>query len=559
MGTAPAAAAPLFSIVTPVYNPPVDVLRSTIESVLAQTYADWELVLVDDHSPDDRVREVLREFAAADARVRVIERETNGHIVVASNDGLAAARGEFIALLDHDDLLVPEALEKVKAVIDRVPRVDYIYSDEDKVDDTGAHFDHFYKPAWSPERLRGHMYTCHFSVLRASCVREVGGFHPGSEGSQDHDLVLRVTEIARRIVHIPHVLYHWRVIPGSAAGDQAAKPYAWHAGRAAVQAHLERVGIDGTVELGPTTGTYRIRRRLDPGVRVSVVIPTRGADALVWGERRVFVVEAVRSLVERGGHDNLEIVVVHDVQTPQAVLTELRSVAPETLRLVPFDRPFNFAEKCNLGVLSSHGDVVVLLNDDVEVIDDGFVAELVAPLLEEGVGMTGANLLLANGTVQHGGVVLDDRLALMFGGDVRSVDHPGPLLVRNSQRSMVGSAMVVNRETSALTGACLAMTRALYDEVGGMSEQFAMNFGDVDLSLKVARTGRRLLWIASATAYHFEAQTRRQAVVRNGEVRRLARRWTLPTYDPYLPGDLVHAVQTRRVDSPGLRRRVRFQ
>jgi glycosyltransferase involved in cell wall biosynthesis len=554
------ATAPLFSIVTPVYNTPLDILRTTIASVLAQTFDDWELILVDDHSPEQAVRDVLREAAAADTRIRVIERESNGHIVVASNDGVDAARGEFIALLDHDDLLVPEALERVKQVIDRAPKADYIYSDEDKVDDTGAHFDRFYKPQWSPERLRGHMYTCHFSVLRTSCVREVGGFHEGTEGSQDHDLALRVTEVARRIVHIPEVLYHWRVIPGSAAGDQEAKPYAWHAGRRVVQAHLDRVGIDGTVELGPTRGTYRIHRRLDPAVRVSVVIPTRGADALIWGERRVFVVEAVRSLLQRSGHDNLEVVVVHDAQTPAKVLAALRAVAPEVLQLVPYDRPFNFSEKCNVGVLHSHGDVVVLMNDDMEVIDDGFVTQLVAPLLEDGVGMTGANLTLTDGTVQHAGVVLDDRLALMFGGQERQVAHVGPLLVRNSQRSQVGSAMVVNRETSALTGACLAMTRRLYDEVGGMCETFGLNFGDVDLSLKVAEAGYRRIWVAAARAYHFEGQTRRNPSVKSGEVRRLFRRWTLPHYDPYLPGDLLHAVQTGRVRSPGgLRRRVRFQ
>ncbi len=550
---------PLFSIVTPVYNTPLDILRSTIGSVLAQTCADWELILVDDCSPDPAVRDVLREAAASDARIRVIERAANGHIVVASNDGVAAARGTFLALLDHDDLLVPEALERVKQVIDKVPDVDYVYSDEDKIDDQGEHFDRFYKPTWSPERLRGHMYTCHFSVLRMTCVREVGGFHEGAEGSQDHDLALRVTEIARRVVHIPDVLYHWRVIPGSAAGDQEAKPYAWHAGRRVVQAHLDRVGIDGTVELGPTRGTYRIHRRLDPAVRVSVIIPTRGTDALVWGERRVFVVEAVRSLLARAGHENLEIVVVHDAQTPDRVLSELRRVAAEALQLVPFDRPFNIAEKCNLGVVASHGEVVLLLNDDIEITGDGFVTQLVAPLFEEGVGMTGGNLELADGTVQHGGVVLDDRLAVMFGDGERSVNHVAPLLVRNSQRSMVGSAMVVNRETSAVTGACLAITRRLYDEVGGVSEAFPSNFGDVDLSLKVADAGYRILWIAAATAYHFEAQTRRNPTVKNYEVRRLTRRWTLPHHDPYLPGDLVSAVRVGRVATRSLRRRVRFQ
>lgn len=551
--------APVFSVITPVYSTPVDILRATIDSVLAQTFPDWELILVDDCSPDPVVRDVLREAAAADPRIRVIERETNGHIVVASNDGVDAATGEFIALLDHDDALVPEALERVKQVVDRVPDVDYVYSDEDKIDDTGERFDRFYKPTWSPERLRGHMYTCHFSVLRASCVRQVGGFHEGVEGSQDHDLALRVSEVARRIVHIPEVLYHWRVIPGSAAGDEDAKPYAWHAGRRVVQAHLDRVGIDGTVELGPTRGTYRIRRRLDPAVRVSVVIPTRGAEALVWGERRCFVVEAVRSLLAHGGHDNLEVVVVHDPQTPARVLAELRRVAGDVLQLVPYEGRFNFSEKCNLGVVSSYGEVVVLLNDDVEITADGFVTQLVAPLLEDGVGITGANLTLGDGTVQHAGVCLDARLGIMFEEGQRSVSHVAPLLVRNSLRSLVGSGMAVNREVTAVSGAGLAITRRLYDEVGGMSEVFGANFGDVDLSLKVARAGYRRVWVAGAEAYHFEAQTRRDTVVKSGEVRRLTRRWTVPPHDPYLPADLLHLMRIGRLPERPLRRRVRFQ
>lgn len=526
------AAAPLFSIITPVYNTPADVLDDMVRSVLGQTFRDWELVLIDDCSPDDRVREQLREVAVADQRVRLIEREANGHIVIASNDGVAAARGEFIALLDHDDLLVPEALEQMARAIGRHPDVDYLYSDEDKVDANGDFFDAYRKPAWSPETLRGHMYTCHFSVLRTSLVREVGGFHEGFEGSQDHDLVLRVTEQARRIVHIPEVLYHWRVIPGSAAGDPHAKPYAWSAGVKAVQAHLDRMGVDATADYGPGKSTYRIIRKLDASVRVSVVIPTAGTDGLVRGERRVYAVEAVRSLVELGGHDNLEIVVVYDTQTPPRVLDALREVAPRQLRLVTYERPFNFSEKCNLGVLSSTGDVVVLFNDDLEVISEDFLVQLVAPLLEPGIGMTGAKLIHPDGRVQHGGLALDKRLEHVM-AEGRAA-NPGPFLVRETAGHRVGGVLIVNRECSGLSAACLAITRSLYEELGGLSEELPVNFGDVDLSLKVRRAGYRLLWMAGPTAYHFEASTRRP-LVRPPEARTLSRRWELPNHDPYLP------------------------
>ena len=290
--------APLFSIVTPVYNTPLDVLEQMVESVLGQTFRDWELILVDDCSKDERVRDLSAcQARPTDPRIRLIERTENGHIVVASNDGVDAARGEFIALLDHDDLLVAAERSSTWPRPSRTsPRSTTSTPTRTRSTRTGDIFDDFRKPAWSPEQLRGHMYTCHFSVLRASLVREVGGFHEGFEGSQDHDLVLRVTEQARKVVHIPKILYHWRVIPGSAAGDPHAKPYAWVAGVKAVQAHLDRMGIDATVDFGPGHSTYRIERKLDPAVRVSVVIPTAGADGLVWGERRYYVVEAVRSL-----------------------------------------------------------------------------------------------------------------------------------------------------------------------------------------------------------------------------------------------------------------------
>jgi O-antigen biosynthesis protein len=512
----------LFSIVTPVYETPLDVLRETISSVEQQTCTDWELILVDDKSPDERVRGVLREAAQRDPRIRVVERPTNGHIVEASNDGVAAARGEFIALLDHDDLLTPRALERMQQAIELEPEVDYLYSDEDKVDARGGRYAAFHKPSWSPERLRGQMYTSHLSVLRTALVREVGGFRPGYDGSQDHDLVLRVTERARKVVHVPQVLYHWRVVPGSAAGDSEAKPYAWDAGRRAVQDQLDRLGLAGTVDFGQRPGTYTITRSLDPDTRISVVIPTRGDQGVVWGKRRHFVVEAVRSVLEKGGWDNLEIVVVFDAGTPDEVLDALVDLGAPDLQLVPYAKPFNFSEKCNLGVTSSHGDVVVLLNDDVELSSEGFLVQLAAPLFEDGVGMTGARLLFANTTIQHAGLILDRHdLTHVFAGAVQS--DSGPF-----------AALLVNRECSGLTGACVALRREVFNEVGGLCEALPINFNDVDLSCKLRHLDYRLVWVANAIAYHFESQTR-SPVVHKWESDLIAKRWALPDDDPYLP------------------------
>ncbi|GAB2464982.1 glycosyltransferase family 2 protein [Xylanimonas ulmi] len=515
--------APLFSIVTPVYNPPIDVLRDMIDAVRAQTFADWELILVDDVSPDPAVRETLRASAAADSRIVVVEREENGHIVAASNDGIERARGEFVVLVDHDDLITANALKAVARAIEATPTADYLYSDEDKVDAEGNLYDTFRKPDWSPERLRGHMYTGHLSVLRTSLVRAVGGFREGFDGSQDHDLVLRVTERARDVVHLREVLYHWRVVPGSAAGDPNAKPYAWIAGRKAVQEHLDRLGVRATAQFAQHPSTYRIVR--DPvgdDVLVSVIIPTRGGAGYVWGERRVFVIDAVRSLLERGGHRNLEIVVVYDAATPSDVLDGLRRLAGERLVLVAYDRPFNYSEKCNLGVLASHGGVILLLNDDIEVIAPGFVTKLVAPLSEPGVGMTGARLLYSDNTIQHAGV------AVWAGNYVhrfrKALDEdPGGFVT-----------LCVDREVSALTAACAALTRGTYERAGGLSEQLPVNFNDVDLSLKVGLLGLRRLWIAEARAYHFESQTR-EVCVEAWEPAFMVNRWHMPDQDPYLP------------------------
>lgn len=513
--------APYFSVLTPVYEPPLDALRAAIASVRAQTFTDWELVLVDDQSPSDEVRAVLHEAAASDVRISVIERAENGGIVAASNDAIDAARGEFLVLLDNDDALHTSALQKVAEALGRDSTIDYVYTDEDKIGPSGEHYDAFHKPSWSPERLRGQMYTSHLSVLRTALVREVGGFRQGFDGSQDHDLVLRVTERARRVEHVAEVLYHWRVVPGSTAGDGAAKPYAWIAGRKAVQEHLDRLGIAGSVEFGDVQGTLRLVRTPSPDHLVSIVIPTRGGSGRVWGENRVFVVEAVRSVLERAGYPHLEFVVVYDLATPAEVLDELRELVGERLVLVPFAGPFNFSAKCNVGYLHATGDVIVLLNDDVQAIQDGFLAQLIAPLDEPGVGMTGAHLFFPDGCVQHGGHMYEHG-ELMHAYFKAPPHDPGPF-----------AALRVNREASGLTAACVALTRETYEEVGGLCEVLTANFNDVDLSMKVRSLGKRLLWLESVRLFHFESQTR-EPVVHAWEYGFVMDRWHFPAVDEYV-------------------------
>ena len=512
-----------FSVLTPVYAPAPDVLRATVESVLAQTFGDWELVLVDDCSPDPVTGALLAELAARDSRIVVETRTENGGIAAASQTALERAQGDFVALLDHDDLLTPNALATVAAALDAAPDADYLYSDEDKINN-GVYFDPFRKPRWSPERLRGQMYTAHLSVIRTSLAREVGGFRPGFDGSQDHDLVLRVTERARQIVHVPEILYHWRVVPGSAAGDPLAKDYAWDAGLRAVREHLERIGMDATAELGPLPGTYRIERRLPAERRVSIVIPTRGSTGMTWGQRRVFVVEAVRSALARTRHRNLEFVVVADTDTPQTVLDDLAAVAGEHLVLVPYDEPFNFSRKCNVGFLAATGDVVVMLNDDVEVISDNWLENLCAPLEDPAVGLTGAKLFYGDGSVQHGGHLYDRN------------EFSHAFLGAAPDSTIAFSALHVDREASGVTAACAALRRDTFERVGGFCEELPGNFNDVDFCFKIGHAGLRIVWLAHVELFHFESQSR-EPTVQKWEYQKVVDRWGTYAVDPYLPLD----------------------
>lgn len=513
---------PLFSIVTPVYEPPLEVFRETFASVLAQTHADWEWILVDDASPSPDVRDWIREQAVDDPRIRLVERATNGHIVRATNDGVEAAQGAYLAFVDHDDLLTPDALAVMARHVAVHDDVDYLYSDEDKADADGTLHSPFRKPAWSPERLRGQMYTSHLSVMRTSLVREVGGLREGYDGSQDHDLALRVAERARRVVHVPEVLYHWRAIAGSAAADIGAKPYATLAGQRAVQDHLDRLGIRGRVEQGAEPGRYVIQRELDPGVRVSIVIPTLGGSALVFGERRVLVEETVRTALERTDHDDVEVVVVHDTPTPPEVLDRLREIAGDRLVLVEFTRPFNFSEKCNVGALHATGDRLVFLNDDVEVISERWLENLVGPLDEPDVGLTGAKLYFSDSSIQHAG----------HGYWGKHYHHPFRFRTREDPGPF--GELVVNREVTGVTAACAAVRREVFLEVGGFTEALPSNFNDVDFCYKVAHHGYRTVWVANCELFHFESQTR-DGSVQPWERHFVVRRWGVPDEDRYTP------------------------
>jgi GT2 family glycosyltransferase len=535
---------PRFSIVTPVYETPAKVLWEMLESVRTQSFGDWELCLVDDCSPSPHIQRMLSEAAASDQRIRVMRREHNGGIVASSNDGLEMARGEFIALLDHDDELHPDALAHVHEALLGTPEADYVYTDEDKIDANGHHSGPFFKPDWSPERMRTQMYTCHLSVLRRSLVEEVGGFDPDAEGSQDWDLVLKVTEKARAVLHVPRVLYHWRMLDTSVAGGDA-KLWAFDAGTRALQAHCERIGFPAGVERDEAdAGVYHLRPRLRREPLVSIVIPTNGQVREVRYEAVVLVNNCVRSIVEKSTYENYEIVCVIDSSTPRNVHRELEEIAGDRLRLVEFDRPFSFSAKINVGAIRSHGEHLLMLNDDVEVKTPDWIERMLMYSEMPEIGAVGGKLLWEDGRLQHIGVNfqggLPGHLGYGFPGD-----YPG-----------YANAVRVARNFLAVTGACLMTRRELFEEVGGLSTRFPINYNDIDYCLKLQARGRRTVYDPDLVMYHFESSSRDPEVA-DWEKALLRERWAhLTTPDPYANPNMHE--ESPRLSSPfrwALRRR----
>jgi len=520
-------AAPRFSILTPVFETPADVLVAMLDSVRAQRFGDWELCLVDDSSSQPHVREMIERAQREDPRIRVFQRESNGGIVAASNDALAMANGEFVALLDHDDELHPDALALVDAAIEA--DTDYVYTDEDKIDRAGHHSLPFFKPDWSPERMRTQMYTCHLSVLRRALVEGVGGFDPEFEGSQDWDLVLKVTERARQVVHIPKVLYHWRTLETSAAGGgEEAKPWAFEAGTRAIQAHCERIGLPAKAERDESfPGVYHLQPQLQQRPAVSIVIPTAGQSREVRYENVVLVTHCVRSIVEASTYDNYEVVCVVDGSTDRSVFDELGAIAGDRLRLVPYDEPFNFSAKVNRGAVHSEGEHLLLLNDDMEVVTPNWIERLVMYSGIADVGAVGGRLLWEDGRLQHAGILFEN------GG------YPGHIY-RGFSGAFNGYSnnVLVAQNYLAVTGACLMTRRDAFEEVGGLTTTLPVNYNDMDYCLKLGATGRRVVYDPDTVLYHFESSSR-STEVEDWEKDLLLDRWlpltrTDPSTNPHL-------------------------
>jgi GT2 family glycosyltransferase len=484
---------PLISVLMPSYNTPEVWLRRAIESVRHQLYPNWELCIADDASTTPHVRKVLDEYALLDQRIRVVFREHNGHISAASNTALGIVTGEFFALLDHDDELPRHALYMVAVAVNEKPQLDLIYSDEDKIDESGRRFGPYFKPDWNPALFTGQNVVSHLGVYRASLARSLGGFREGYEGSQDWDLALRISEVipASHIHHIPHVLYHWRAVAGSTAAVVDDKPYAMQAAEKALHEHLERTGRQGSISK-TSKHYFRIHRKIPvPPPLVSIIIPTRNGLLLL---RR-----CIESIKEKTRYPHYEILVVDNQSDDLDTTKYLNQIeATGIARVLRYNLPFNFSALNNLAVRATHGTFVCLMNNDIEVISQDWLEEMVSQAALPGVGAVGSKLYYPNDTIQHAGVILG------IGG---VAGHLYSGVGRYSGGYMTRLLLVQN--ISAVTAACLVVRKDLYEEIGGLDEKnLPVAFNDVDFCLRLLERGYQNLWTPHAELYHHESATR---------------------------------------------------
>ncbi|TDV61900.1 glycosyltransferase [Pseudomonas sp. LP_7_YM] len=484
---------PLISIIMPVYNPPLSMLREAVNSISSQLYKDWELCIADDASSDPEVTAYLKSLQKQDRRFKVVFRKENGHISNASNSALELASGRFIALMDNDDLLPENALYWVARAIHDNPDVGLIYSDEDKIDNSGQRSSPYFKSDWNEFLFRSQNMVCHLGVYKLDLVKQVGGFRPGFEGAQDYDLALRCAEHLQRdqIVHIPRVLYHWRIHSGSTALGGSEKPYAALAGVKALDEHLQRKGNIGITELLPM-GMYRVRY-MQPTVAplVSLIIPTRNAYALVK--------QCIDSIEQLTTYPNYEIILIDNGSDDPVSLEYFAELdQQENIRVMRDDGPFNYSALNNKAVQLARGELVGLVNNDIEVITPEWLDEMVSIALQPNVGAVGARLWYPDNRLQHGGVVVG------VGG---VAGHSHKYLPKGDYGYFCRASLI--QEFSAVTAACLIIKKSIFEQVNGLDEEnLKIAFNDVDFCLRVQEAGYINVWTPFAELYHHESATR---------------------------------------------------
>jgi O-antigen biosynthesis protein len=519
------------SILVPVYNTPSNVLQDTIESVLMQRYRNWELCLADDCSTSSETLEVLEKYHGLDSRIKVSRTQLNLHIAGATNYAAEFATGEFVAFLDHDDVLTPDALETVAAAVRSNSEGDVFYSDEDKLDFDGTLTEPYLKPDWSPEHLLSVMYVLHFLVVRKKLFLELGGLRAEYSGAQDYDLALRATARARKVVHIPQILYHWRKIEGSAAAKVDAKPKALLAGFHCLSDFVKIRDPDAEVVEGKFIGSFRVKWSVDQTRPVTLLILTHCTRKVLPERGNILLVEnAVNSIITRSTFRNFKIVVVDDGLMPDDVVQRLRLLGVQ-IEKYSFDPPFSFSQKMNhsLGLVKTED--LILLNDDIEVISPDWLEALLAFSRQEAIGAVGARLIYPNGRVQHQGIVL-------------GVNGPTAHIFHDMERDHVGYCGFTHviRNYSAVTAAVLASRMSVIRAVGDFDPALAIDYNDVDFCLRIGAAGYRIVYTPFAELYHFEGSSLPRAAANEIEKSRFVSRWgkmieSDPCYNRRLPRD----------------------
>lgn len=482
--------APLISVVVPAYHTPSLFLRQMLDSLVAQTYGGWELCIANG-SPDDKEMEaVLEEYEKRDSRIRHENLKENLGIAENTNAAFRMAKGEFIGLLDHDDLLAPNALYEIVLALEKNPEADVVYTDEDKVTtDLKEHFQPHLKPDFNLDLLRSNNYICHFFTVRREIVEQVGGFRKEFDGAQDYDFIFRCTEEARKILHIPEILYHWRTHKESTADNPASKMYAFEAGKRAIEAHLKRTGTDGEVSHTPDLGFYRVKYPVKGEPLISIIIPNK--------DEKESLEACLKSIWEKTTYKNYEIIVVENNSTSDEIFQYYKEISQKGVRLLRWKKEFNYSAINNFGAAHAKGEFLLFLNNDVTVITPDWLTELAGLCQRKEVGAAGVKLLYPDNTIQHAGCVIG------IGGIAGHmfVDMPA------NRTGYLHKASLL-QDMSAVTAACMIMKKQVFDQVGGFTEELAVAFNDVDLCLKINKAGSLVVYDPYVQLYHMESKTR---------------------------------------------------
>ena len=482
---------PLISIAVPAYQTPVEFLRQMIESLIVQTYSNWELCIVNASPDNEEMQKVLAEYSAGDSRVRFCNLKENLGIAENTNRAFAMTKGEFVGLLDHDDLLAPNALYEIVKILQDHPQADALYTDEDKVTtELDEHFQPHLKPDFNLDLLRSNNYICHFFVVRKSIVEKAGGFRKEFDGAQDYDFIFRCTENAGEVLHVPEILYHWRTHKASTADNPASKMYAFEAGKRAIEAHLERTGTKGEVSHTQDLGFYRVKYPVQGKPLVSVIIPNK--------DEKETLHTCLEMLEKNTGYQNFEIIIVENNSTTDEIFRYYKELSGNRkIHLLRWGKEFNYSAINNFAVAHAKGEYLLFLNNDVKSINPDWLEEMLGVCQRPEVGGVGAKLIYPDNTIQHAGCVIG------MGGIAGHmfVDMPADRTGYLHKASLL-------QDMSAVTAACLLMKKEVFEQAGGFTEELAVAFNDVDLCLKVRKNGYLIVYDPYAKLYHMESKTR---------------------------------------------------